>query len=535
MFRASSWRLSVLGYPVLFASSVVLNIASRSAGQYERSDLALVLGAVALATALLTGGALLAVSVFERSDRTAPLAAALAMVVVAWLFFYTASQKLVAWVHADLARDGVLLPVGLVATVLALAWLCRQPGPRLAALSAFMIRFGVLLVVFVAVTELFSETHASQIAKRSRLVRELATPIRATGAVTKERNTPLRDIYVIVLDGHANARVLRDVVDFDNSPFENRLRALGFLVPRDVRSNYVQTYLSLASLLNASHVTQLTEDAGGRSKDHSLPSYLVKNNRVARFLREQGYRFVLFPSAWWAATANSPLADRRFDARRGFDLVTEAYRTELRLAVLRSSLLRFAVPRDDGSDRMALHFMRSFEGLRTMAAGPAPTFAFAHILLPHVPYVVDAQCRPLEQPIADWMEADTPQQRRAYVDQVRCVDALVLDLVTALLQHSSPAPIIVVVGDHGPRFSDIGFYGHPERVPPAFVRERFGAFGAFYLPAGGESVFREPVTLVNVLGHILRYYFGADLPASSDEMYVSGEYLYEFYPARADW
>jgi hypothetical protein len=86
-----------------------------------------------------------------------------------------------------------------------------------------------------------------------------------------------------------------------------------------------------------------------------------------------------------------------------------------------------------------------------------------------------------------------------------------------------------VVGDHGPRFADVGFYGHPESVSTAFIRERFGAFGAFYLPAGGHREFREPVTLVNVLGNVLRYYFNADLPPSGDDMYVSGEQLYRFY------
>jgi hypothetical protein len=103
-------------------------------------------------------------------------------------------------------------------------------------------------------------------------------------------------------------------------------------------------------------------------------------------------------------------------------------------------------------------------------------------------------------------------------------------LVTELLRRSTPAPVIIVVGDHGSRFADVGFYDHPDRVSRAFLRERFGAFGAFYLPAGGNREFREPVTLVNVLGGVLRYYFGADLPRSSDSMYVSGLDLYRFFP-----
>jgi hypothetical protein len=66
--------------------------------------------------------------------------------------------------------------------------------------------------------------------------------------------------------------VLADVFQYDASPFEDSLRALGFLVPRDMRSNYVQTYLSVASLLNAAHMTPLTDDAGPTSTDHTLPT-----------------------------------------------------------------------------------------------------------------------------------------------------------------------------------------------------------------------------------------------------------------------
>ena len=69
-----------------------------------------------------------------------------------------------------------------------------------------------------------------------------------------------------------------------------------------------------------------------------------------------------------------------------------------------------------------------------------------------------------------------------------------------------------------------------EEEEEALFRERFGAFGAFYLPAGGDSVFREPVSLVNVLGNVLRYYFNADVRPTTNDMYVSGEQPYRFYP-----
>ena len=52
-------------------------------------------------------------------------------------------------------------------------------------------------------------------------------------------------------------------------------RALGFVIPRDMQSNYTHTLHSLTSLLNFEHVTQLTEDAGPRNPDFSIEAHLV--------------------------------------------------------------------------------------------------------------------------------------------------------------------------------------------------------------------------------------------------------------------
>jgi hypothetical protein len=127
------------------------------------------------------------------------------------------------------------------------------------------------------------------------------------------------------------------------------------------------------------------------------------------------------------------------------------------------------------------------------------------------------------------MEEADPEQQGPYLAQLRCADHLVLDLVTTLLRTSQPAPVIIIVGDHGSRFAGPTFVARPESASTALIRERFGAFGAFYLPAGGDSQFTGSVTLVNVMRNVLRYYFGADLPPRPDDQYISGELPFLYY------
>ena len=87
---------------------------------------------------------------------------------------------------------------------------------------------------------------------------------------------------------------------------------------------------------------------------------------------------------------------------------------------------------------------------------------------------------------------------------------------------------IMILGDHGSRFSDVRYYEHPESASPQFLDERFGAFAAAYLPAGGDSILANPVTLVNVFRYVLSYYFGAQLPPLPNAHYVSGDRPYRF-------
>jgi hypothetical protein len=92
-----------------------------------------------------------------------------------------------------------------------------------------------------------------------------------------------------------------------------------------------------------------------------------------------------------------------------------------------------------------------------------------------------------------------------------------------LIQRSSPAPIILLVGDHGSNSLRYSSAKSAETVSPAQARERFGAFGAFHLPDGGGRLFADSVTLVNVIPKVLNYYFDAAIPLAPDSLYMSLE------------
>src|SRR6185312_12517245 len=85
------------------------------------------------------------------------------------------------------------------------------------------------------------------------------------------------------------------------------------------------------------------------------------------------------------------------------------------------------------------------------------------------------------------------------------------------------APVILLQGDHGTSTLEYSEAPTAAQVDPAAARERFGAFGAYYLPDSGAAAFGDTVTVVNVLGNVLRHYFGAELPPEADDRYLSLE------------
>ena len=62
------------------------------------------------------------------------------------------------------------------------------------------------------------------------------------------------------------------------------------MVPRSSQANYPQTPLALASMLNLDYLQNLPQE---------LNLYdLIEYNRLAGFLKREGYRFVFFPTGF---------------------------------------------------------------------------------------------------------------------------------------------------------------------------------------------------------------------------------------------
>ena len=495
------WLMRLLRrlYPLLFAVVPALHIAAFNPGRTHFSDLLMVTGSLLLVFGLiylLVSGALGAV-------RRGALAPIVVMGIVAWFYSVALTDLLLP----TTVRHATIVLITLLGASTALAWL-HQRSRLLEQIDSILAMTGILLVGWSTLRIGIDVLREHRAITSSQIAKELTTPVEVKQVGNQASRRPT--IYLIVLDEYANSNILKEQFGFGNREFEDSLRRLGFTIPRLLRSNYTQTTLSLPSLLNFAQLSAVSRELGPRATDPSLPDYLLENNRTARFLKTRGYQFAFFPSEWWPATAHSSYADREFRVWHDFDLRHVLARTELRRHLWIHTLLGGM----GSPDMVDPEFLQqTFEGLRQLDTQGRPTFVFAHMLLPHTPYVFDSDCRPRTEP-------DEPN-RQLYLNQLRCTNRLVLNLVTTLLQRPGQPPVILLQGDHGTAMLDFGSAPSPGRVTPAQARERFGAFGAYFLPGGGGQLFADSLTLVNVFPKVLNFYLGADLPLGPDDLYMS--------------
>ena len=500
--------------PFLYAALPALLIANANPGHFTLIDLGIVLTASLIVCALFYALAATGLRTVA-AGQLVPLAT---LMLVGWFFLYRGVQQMVSIGLGALGAHYIVIPFGIAVSAGVLWWLAHR-RPLSLGLTRALTRVGFGLVVWSVLGIAVDEVQAARATERSELRRSLLQPLVNTKPAFGAAENQAPDVYLILLDERANSQVMRERFGFQGEAFEDSLRQLGFTIPALVQSNYVHTTLSLISLLSFTHLARLSDELGAEEMDPSLPDELLQENRAARFFRSRGYRFVYFPSQWWPSTRHMRHADEEVEVWSTTTLSRGLTRSDLRRNMRKLTPLWYT-PLGDGSE-YADYVRRTFERLKNLPATDRPRFVFAHIVSPHPPVALDPHCRAVNGP--DLVRANHPLTMAAYLDQVRCLDSLVLDLAGALLTHSRRTPIILLQGDHGT--SSLNYSGAPTvaEVTRAQAQERFGAFGAYLLPQSNGRLLADTVTLVNVFPSILNFYFGTDVPMKANELFMSLE------------
>ncbi|HLV36269.1 MAG TPA: sulfatase-like hydrolase/transferase, partial [Spirillospora sp.] len=342
----------------------------------------------------------------------------------------------------------------------------------------------------------------------------------------------LPDIYFIVLDEYAGNRALLDYLGYDNSEFTDSLRDRGFYVA-DAHANYYATRFSLASILNMHYLDSLY---GHRGEDPEPVIAQVRDNVTIQTLKRLGYTYVHFNSGS-RVTRDNPFVDILYDGydeqriRLG-DLLEidpkQFHITDFHITLGQTTLLRPLMEMEQLRDSRS-RVLFSLEKLTELPRMPEPTFAFAHLVLPHPPYVFGRDEGPVnpDRPVDGQIVDEALYQAHAgYIDQVIYTNRAISQLVDTILEQSATEPIILIQADHGFRWLCSDCLSESKAWDDAYYSDVvLPILSAYYLPDGGDSQLYPTMSPVNTFRVIFDHYFGADLVLLEDRYFRPEDYF----------
>lgn len=320
------------------------------------------------------------------------------------------------------------------------------------------------------------------------------------------------DIYYIILDGHGRSDVLNELFSVDNTPFINFLKKRGFTVAAQSRSNYNQTALSIASSLNYDYLDSLVTQSS-ETNDRGALNALINDSAVQRFVKAQGYRTVAFNNGFPATEMvkadtfyQDPQALNNFE----MTLISGSLaQEELTPAILDSYRQRIQWAEGE------------LEQMVADQSDPRPKFVFAHFILPHPPFVFNADGSArmsLDGGDGSAYTGTREDYYQGYREQVQYADVLAEKMIAAILDHSIRPPVIIIQGDHGSGL-DLDWTSQENSC----LRERFSILNAYYLPQKVRPNKASPsvqpyqaISPVNTFRVVFDTYFDAHLPLLPD-------------------
>jgi hypothetical protein len=487
------WLKQYPWYTLLFAMYSPMALIAYNVGQVQFSavlrSMLVILVAVFILTSLL---------IFLLHD---PHKAGLIVTLVLVLFFsYGHVYELVAKTNIGGVLIGrhryLLIFYGLILFG-GVFWIIKSKS-SFAQWSSVLTTISIIALVF-PVYQLI----AYQVKTRPSQSTVSAAPAREITAPSKEN---LPDIYYMILDTYGRTDVLKKYADYDNSSFIEALEKQGFYVAKCSQSNYAQTALSLSSSLNFNYLDKIGLDIAAAKREDVIAPY-IKHNAVVEHMRQMGYKIVAFKTGYDFSTIDD--ADILYSA-------PHSGISDFELTLLRSTVL---VLMDDAGMLNGIYptaaqnrrdmVLRQFRTLKNLPSVPGPKFVFAHLLVPHWPFIFGPNGESLVA--TDFVETARGVTDKEYFDGYRgqaiFTSNQILDVVSEIIKKSDPAPIIIIQGDHGPNHA-----GNAARM---------GILNAYYFPEGQTSGLYPTITPVNSFPVVFNTFFGEDVELRPDTSYHS--------------
>ncbi|PZF73051.1 sulfatase-like hydrolase/transferase [Taibaiella soli] len=311
------------------------------------------------------------------------------------------------------------------------------------------------------------------------------------------------NVYFILFDEYAGSKSLREDYGFDNAATDSFLRAHNFSIQEHSRSNYPQTFFSMASILNANYLTGVNPKAV-RPADYKQAIKNIKESSVVKTFVQQDY---LFNNCSYFDVGNMPALSQNEFLLSGTEIITANTLYDL---FVKDYLQMLHLKSDEAVYRTNTYNNKMMDRVMEQAKEPKqkPVFVYCHLTMPHPPFYYGPNGN-LYTP--DSVEYGFFHNRtQHYLYNVAHANLKMKMLVDSILHYDHNAAILLL-SDHG------------YRVPYDTVNlaAKFRNLNAVYFPDKNYQSLYDSISNVNVLRVIMNKVLGTNyqmLPDSTSEL-----------------
>lgn len=261
------------------------------------------------------------------------------------------------------------------------------------------------------------------------------------------KSTP--NIYFIIPDRFPSHEALLES-GYDNSEFIAYLEEAGYytkdnqlsedkIKPTDGAVDTSRTPRFVASVLNMDEYVDI-------NTPYNVVSRMIKYHSVGKILKENGYEYH-HVGTWWAETEVNEMATVNYVFQSSTLMPSE----ELPVAILDRSIFRYLTTYpmqyfrawdtlDEVRRQQHLFQLQSYKD--AIASSENPKFVFVHLILPHPPYVWNAEGQPQENLELSDMER--------YIEQIKFSESFLKQFIA----EASEDDIVIIQSDEGMGFVD---------------------------------------------------------------------------------
>lgn len=390
-------------------------------------------------------------------------------------------------------------------------WLIVRKIKRGEGIEQFLTITGAAMIGFVILQLGYQEYSIYRASNQSKSGNEIGidTSGLEDGAGLPDVDTSgYPDVYWIILDAYGRSDVLMNYYDYDNSEFIQALTDMSFYVAPCSQTNYPDTVLSLVSTMNMDYLQNVISESG------LLPQ--LSRSEVRKNFDSLGYQTITFEN--YFGDHYDLFEDIRLTRQRSGSTLNFFKRAnEFEIMLMNTSMLKlfidmpqlipdFLAGDGDGSWYYEIYYqtLYSLDTLENMPELERPIFVFAHLVVPHTPYIFN--------PDGSFQLTENKDERAekvGYRNNVAFVDKRLPVILRSIIENSEVPPIIIVQGDHGPTSRDV----RPEKRMPIL--------NAYFLSDEAKAGLYSSITPVNTFRLVFNYYFGAEYELLDDLSYYA--------------